>query len=321
MEKKDKDYMKNEKIVNQRLQLRLAHFVHIISFLLVSLYSNLLEATEIPLLDEQYGDYDRGEYLVRDNIIIPAGKTMTIAAGSIIRFHRYSGIKVEGTLICKGDQNASTLFTAVKEQSDTSELILPDLFLQWNGIDVTSTGSIEFEFVRIFNSVFGIKVAKNNNNIILKKVVFWNNEQNFLLGDTLQLVVDDRQYSYPEPEKEKFDIDTSKQLPEPVKETVSRQSAVDTIRLVQITKPEKEVRQRENNWLPMFFGGVTITSGVLGLIYHYKAKDYNRDYLNCTVPNTCKELREKGNRYYFLRDACAVTGFLGGVGFSITLFF
>ncbi len=84
-------------------------------------------------------------YLVQDAITVPTGKTLTIAAGQVVKFREFGnfGITVNGTLAANGTVGAPIYFTTTRDDSvggDTYNNGLSDSYGgQWDALTFNST--------------------------------------------------------------------------------------------------------------------------------------------------------------------------------------
>jgi hypothetical protein len=135
-------------------------------------------------------------YIVDADIVIPAGKVVTINPGCVLLFRPFAGIKIEGTLIVEGSSDKPVVFTSINDAdfNDKSEM-LPNSF-DWNGIIIESTGAgSSFANFQLKYSVYGIK--SQTTDISVENGVFHQNGQyHFTLNDKIQNVVDNIPFSY-----------------------------------------------------------------------------------------------------------------------------
>jgi hypothetical protein len=299
-----------------QLNLLLTSVINL-SFTFLSLSDSITE-----LSGEQSGEYIIGEYIVTDNVIIPEGKTMTIQAGSVIRFKQYTGLIVKGKLECIGNADTVTLFTSEKIQSVSDTGSYNQNLSQWNGVEIISGGSVHAEYIGINNSVFGIKSEKKFKSILLEKVVFSNNVQNFSIADKIIHVENDSEFDFPNVEEN----ETAVTQPAVKKDTIVIKE-VKEIKVMQ-KPPEKpsanlEVSTKKRWKTPVLlsFGTSAIAGGVLGIIYLNKYEDKKKEYNQSRDVKNTKKKRE--DEEFFLNLSITLIGIsaAGTLGFSITAFF
>lgn len=153
---------------------------------------------EISLSGEQDGFLESGNYLVTGPITVKEGTTLSFAPGSIVRFKPYAGIVVKGSLKCIGTENLPILLTSENHRvsgSLSSEAPAP---FDWNGILVIdSLASLDFEYVHVIYSTFGLDIKSLKSSIRLKDAVFDENGQCNVRVEGEQLdVKDNLPFSY-----------------------------------------------------------------------------------------------------------------------------
>ena len=298
----------------------------LIFILLISLFP-LLVFSETILNGEQWGTYSDDEYKVTGDIIIPKGKTMIIEAGAIVRFDQFTGIIVRGTLKCNSKYSIRTLLTSNTFQGSMESDTIEINFSQWNGIEVEVGGAIHFESVNVVNSVYGIKAHKQYSTIIMKNILFENNEQNFTIGDIMVPIENYREFNYPE----------IKKVSQAAKPTVQKDTVIikeipviQTPAPIQIVQPV--VQTKSKSWVNrrktivlISFGTLAATSGILCKTYTNKAKRHagiNSNVTDTTLtPSVITKAGENAEKYYLLRDIWGIVSAAGAACFSISFFF
>lgn len=267
---------------------------------IICIFYGTITASPIPLNGSQSGEYSEGDYLISESIHVPTGKVMTLKAGTVLKFKPYTGIRVSGRLICLGSSLKSILFTSDNSTSLSSGGV--ESFTQWNGIEIDSGGSIEFDRAVVSNTVFGIKSHKENSGLLLKNVLFKNNSEDFTVGDSLVLVDNNSLYNG------KFNI----------KEEPSKDSLQNVMLLAenQNRKPSKRKIA-----LQVSLATVGVTGAILTAAYHSKYKDAQDSYDENTDNALVDEFDEQRNDYRNVRNAAAVVGGVAFTGLIITFFF
>jgi hypothetical protein len=135
-------------------------------------------------------------YFVEQDIIVPAGKTVTIKEGCVFLFKNFTGLRVDGKLTVEGSSARPVVFSSVNDgdQNPNAEQ-LPNSF-DWNGIVVSRecTGAY-FKNFQIKFSVYGIK--SQNPNIQIENGIFSQNGQfNFTINEKVQAVTDNVPFSF-----------------------------------------------------------------------------------------------------------------------------
>lgn len=133
-------------------------------------------AKEIPLSGEQDGLFDKGDYVVVKTVTVRKGKTISFAAGSIIRFRPYTGIVVEGSIVCNGEQSSPVVFTSDENRQQQPDRNASPAPFDWNGIELAeSADSCVCANVQISYSTFGIAVKGRQAFVKLTNIVFQKN--------------------------------------------------------------------------------------------------------------------------------------------------
>lgn len=114
-------------------------------------------------LSELAGDLPRiisvkkSPYLVISDIYVPAGKSVTIEAGTIFLFKNFTGFHVEGILIIKGTTSNPVIFTSENDNSYNPYSSLNPTPYDWNGIYLHKDAiGTDLQNIKIMYSVKGI---------------------------------------------------------------------------------------------------------------------------------------------------------------------
>ena len=256
------------------------------AWLIIFVFS--LALSSIPLNGPQHGEYERREYRVSETVVVPAGETMTIHAGSIFRFDQYCDLVVKGRLVCKSDSTRGVLFTA-SGSGGTIPL--------WNGIEVDSGGSVYLENCYIYNSVYGIKLSVLCRSFVIKNTRFRDNESDFSVGDSVVVVAKDTPFTF-----------FRNILPEPG----SPNSGI----------PGKRGSAERKRWkapVRISLGAAAVAGCVLSVVFHNGYEDYKKQYDN--AGEDASSIREKGNSALYRRNAMGIIGAAALAGFGVTFFF
>jgi hypothetical protein len=96
-------------------------------------------------------------YWVSADIVVPQGKTVTIEAGTILLFSNFTGLKIQGTLLARGNADNPIVFTSVNDTLYNRTSTITPAPYDWNGIDIFETGiGTTLVHCKIFYSVYGI---------------------------------------------------------------------------------------------------------------------------------------------------------------------
>lgn len=157
---------------------------------------------DITLSGEQDGFYEKAEYLVTEDVVIKAGKTLTFAAGSIIRFKQYTGIIVNGSLECNGTPIEPIIFTSSKTRNfDSDDQQFPQPF-DWNGIHVKSPQThVILKNVDISYSTYGLKFEHKESTADIEQLTYGENGTiSVELGDSIIDIYDGEALSMTHPD-------------------------------------------------------------------------------------------------------------------------
>jgi len=118
---------------------------------------------------------DESPYIVKSDIVIPTGMTLTIEAGVVVKFSDYYSIKVNGTLKAMGIIRERIVFTSIHDKEfgviGEPTSILPGN-KDWPGIEFTpssgSTSSLEYCIIRYTdNAILSTYANPSLTNIII----------------------------------------------------------------------------------------------------------------------------------------------------------
>jgi hypothetical protein len=125
------------------------------------------------LSGEISGNYPAAEYTVSGNAVVPLKKTLSLAAGSILRFENFSGITVRGTLVCKGTPSRPVLFTSINDDQNSGTG--PEPF-DWNGIKAAPEAQgVTMEHCVVTYSTFGVNIESEATPVTMINVSFHHN--------------------------------------------------------------------------------------------------------------------------------------------------
>ncbi len=135
-------------------------------------------------------------YIVDQDVVVPAGKVLTIKPGAVFLFKAFTGLNVFGRIHVAGSSKRPVVFTSMNDGDYNSKSDqLPNPF-DWNGVLVEkeSPGAL-FENFQLRYSVYGLKSQIGN--ITIQNGFFKQNGQfHFTINDKIQYVQDNIAYSY-----------------------------------------------------------------------------------------------------------------------------
>lgn len=162
-------------------------------------------------------------YLIEQEILVPAGKTVVMPAGCLLLFESFAGMKVEGRLLVQGTSDDPVVFTSIHDSEfnpDTKQLPNP---FDWNGIFVTEQSrGTHFNNFTLKYSVYGIK--SQSQQVVVQNGLFSQNGQfHFTVNDKIQYVQENIPFSYgsegKKPTSQKTDDKADSQTEEKSSET------------------------------------------------------------------------------------------------------
>jgi hypothetical protein len=138
---------------------------------------------------------EKGPYLVTSDIFVPAGKVVTVEAGTVFLFRNFTGIHVQGTLLAKGTEAKPVLFSSENDKRfNPKSTLLPNAY-DWNGIFIHDDAiGTDLQHVEVCYSVYGINSLTRF--IRLVDVVFKENGRANLTIEGQTQNVTDAPYSY-----------------------------------------------------------------------------------------------------------------------------
>ncbi len=277
---------------------------------------------DISLSGEQDGFLETGHYLVTASITVKRGKTLSFAPGSIVRFKRFAGILVEGTLTCTGNAGLPILFTSENHRvSGPSPADAPAPF-DWNGILVVdSLASLDLECVHVIYSTFGLDIKSPRSSVRLKDAVFDENGQfNLRVGGAQIDIKDGEQFSFSQPqrvESPKVEPAEIERQPEPL---------LPPSPAVPETGAGKKTAQKGAWKLPVRIGCGAVALLGVGAAFFFDAElvknqdkyDHVAELKDQALIPSYKKKRDEAEKN---RNFSKVIALIGAGGFSITFLF
>jgi hypothetical protein len=164
--------------------------------LIITSFYTLAETHISGEIKSEFLDSTGNPYIVEQDIVVPAGKKLTIKEGCIFLFKPFTGLNVYGQIKVSGSSKQPVVFTTLndKEYNKNSDQI-PNPF-DWNGILIAKESQpcvLENFYLRY--SVYGIKAQTTN--VIIKNGLFRQNGQfHFTVNEKIQYVQDNIPFSY-----------------------------------------------------------------------------------------------------------------------------
>jgi hypothetical protein len=137
----------------------------------------------------------KSPWLVVGDIEVPAGKTVTIEAGSVFLFKNFTGLHVQGKLVALGTKERPIVFTSENDRAKNPATSLYANPYDWNGIYLHSdaTGTM-MTYCTVMYSVYGI--VSETKFIRLDRVLLLQNGKSNLVIDGKAQAVTDAPYIY-----------------------------------------------------------------------------------------------------------------------------
>lgn len=273
-----------------------------IVFLAAAAISPLSAAQSISLRGAQDGYYEKAEYTVDSVITVEPGKTMTIEAGSIVRFRKYGELRVRGKLEALGTPTDMAVFTSIRHHPDSSE---PAPF-DWNGIAAHGPeAAVEMKYSRISYASVGLNVSSTKADISLRSVYFHDNgTADVVLGDSSITVASGELVDYPPRTEGTAVKDSSIVPPAPAAEL----------------RPSIEAGNERMLRVVRIGSIVTGAVGVAGVVGgQVAAIVYQGRYESAADPRKAAAVRKTRDRFVGLRNAGLAVFGSGAIGITVTL--
>jgi hypothetical protein len=100
---------------------------------------------------------EKGPYLVTSDIYVPAGKTVTVAAGTVFLFKNFTGLHVQGTLVAQGTGDRPVVLTSENDRRfNPGSSLIPNPY-DWNGVFIHDDAiGTDLQHIEVAYSVYGI---------------------------------------------------------------------------------------------------------------------------------------------------------------------
>ncbi|MBD3320552.1 MAG: hypothetical protein GF350_05585 [Chitinivibrionales bacterium] len=281
------------------IKIKLFHNKSLIPAVFFLAFSAPVAAEDIELSGEQDGTYEKAEYLVKENIVVNEGRTLSFAPGSIIRFNRFAGLIVEGNLVCTGGVTEPIVFTSAHDRPAPERDDNAQPF-DWNGIEITGTAdSIALAYARISYSTFGLKISDTISHLSLKNLVFNDNgNANLTIGDSIVDIEDRTPFSLGP-------------------DTLSPAPGTDILSTAKDTSSQKITWRTPAR---IGLGAAALVGGSLWVGFHARALSIQEDYENAGTGQADRYRKDRDQAVRVRNVGAAVFG-TGVAGFTVTLFF
>jgi len=234
--------------------------------------------------------------VVKATITVKAGDTLTIKPGSELLFNNYTGLIIKGHLKAIGTKEQPIAFASVADTADGGTSF------DWNGIEVTETGSIDLAYCLITNATSGITTDMSRS-VNLDKCIFKSNGQwHVSIAGEIQPVTDGQPYS---------STAAAPTIPTPAElaEATPPPPQTPTAALTKPTDP----RRRIWKWTLIGAGAAAAIGGTAELINAHKIKQDYDGYVpgNAKFDNATPE--ERQHHYDDLRSSHSTARTVGWI--------
>jgi hypothetical protein len=256
-------------------------------------------------------------YIIDQDVVVPAGKRLTIKEGCVLLFKGFTGINVFGQLTVAGTAKQPVVFTSINDGDfNAKSEQLPNPF-DWNGVLIArESNGANLQNFQLRYSVYGVK--SQNTAVTIQGGIFRQNGQfHFTINDKIQYVQDNISYSYSGGDIRDASSNASKESGAAGGASSSSAS----------TLPKQ---QPSNSKLILRYGSlgvgvVGIIAGTVCLIQRNSALD-ERDapdfgYTHPEPGKAFTALTNKANGFTAGSVISYVLGGLGLAGFTLTFFF
>ncbi len=122
-------------------------------------------------------------YVVYSNVTVPAGVTLTIESGTVVKFNLYAGLTIQGTLITNGVSGNPVYFTSIRDDTidgDTDNEVNVPQPGNWQSLhfQTSSTGMLQHTEFRYGGNISTAMVQVDvNANVTIRASVFKSGAQ------------------------------------------------------------------------------------------------------------------------------------------------
>lgn len=235
--------------------------------------------------------------VVKANITVKAGDTLTVKAGSELLFNNYTGLIVKGHLRAIGTSEQPIVFASVADTTADGGGAF-----DWNGIEIAATGSADLAYCLIANATSGLTTYMTRS-VNLDRCIFKANGQwHVSMAGEIQPVTEGTPYSFAAAAPT---IPTPAELAEATPPPPQTPTAA-------LTKPT-DTRRRIWKWTLIGVGAAAAIGGTAELIHADKIKqDYDR-YVPGNANFDAATPEERQHRYDDLRSSHSTARTVGWI--------
>lgn len=267
---------------------------------------SLLRLGLLALQGEQEGVYEKNNYVVVDNVIVPEGDTMTILGGSKIYFCKGRTIKIRGTFICDGKNDNPVTIVDAPFKMDKPSLIDSILTGGTPCINLYTRGSLKLKNTIVNDTTLSLSSERNFKSIKFDSTVF-------TAENNSQITIGDSTISLPCSKPVSFDIKTG-EFPVILKEP-------QPVLPDKIHYPKNNRKIKKGIWTTRILS-IALTGAGAAAWYYYNGEmdKYANQYYNSKNPQEVSKYFKKNHDSSKLRNLGIAAVAIGTTTFSITFF-
>lgn len=139
---------------------------------------------------------DNSPYIITKDLTVPEKKSLTIKQGTVLLFHNFTSLNVEGSLLVEGKTEKPIIFTSINDNQYNTKTDTSAAPFDWNGIFIASgSDKVNLSYFEISFTVYGLKCQ--NPHISVKQGKFKQNGQfHFTINGQIQMVTEGIPFNY-----------------------------------------------------------------------------------------------------------------------------
>lgn len=139
---------------------------------------------------------EHNPYVIREEALVPEGKTTIVESGTVLLFEDFSTLRVLGSLKVNGEPGSKVIFTSINSRTHNPNSTVDPTPFDWNGVYIDERArGIEMSYFLLEHAVFGLKSMTED--IRITSGAFGSNGQfNFTIDGSVQPVTERIPYSH-----------------------------------------------------------------------------------------------------------------------------
>jgi hypothetical protein len=139
---------------------------------------------------------DNSPYIITKDLTVPKKKSLTIKQGTVLLFHNFTSLNVEGSLLVEGTTEKPVIFTSINDNQYNTKADTSAAPFDWNGIFIApGSQKVKLSYFEISFTVYGLKCQSPN--ISVTKGKFKQNGQfHFTINGQIQMVTEGIPFDY-----------------------------------------------------------------------------------------------------------------------------